>query len=147
MGADLYIKKMPRAKQMKYVWSRNIAVKHGYFRDCYNSYGLFAVVNATLGTKLCWETLFKDKDLFKGSVMKIRGVRAWLLEIKPTIFKFMQAEKMYHMEYEYDNNKELVCVHKELDQNKVSNYREWALTLIKFIDLAIEKKSQIIFHV
>ena len=38
MGADLYIKKMDREKQYT-DWDPR--VKLGYFRDCYNNYGLF----------------------------------------------------------------------------------------------------------
>jgi hypothetical protein len=60
MGADLYIKNLPREGQYLGFEVSEKAVKAGYFRDCYNPGGLFAFLSANLDESFFWWQ-FRDK--------------------------------------------------------------------------------------
>ena len=99
MGADLYIKNLPREAQYAGFEVSNDAVKAGYFRDCYNPSGLFWVLRDNLEEKdLSWWRLSDKKDWFtqdkdRGRVMHIDGVKAFRRFVLSVRTKFNKLEK------------------------------------------------------
>lgn len=77
MGADLYIKNMDREPQYTGFEVSERAVDLGYFRDCYNSYGLFAVMSEVFHKRFSWWLLVDNrKELFdKNGNMKVKSVK------------------------------------------------------------------------
>lgn len=157
MGADLYVKNMDRENQYRGFEVSKDAVKAGYFRDCYNSHGLFQVMNATLGESLSWSAFVKDKDMFvkddeDGTVMTIEGLKGWKERILPLLKQFKNRKVLYRSEYigkifKTDwNNPD--C-HKKIKIKKedVKYYHDWADLLINFIKIAEKNNSEVIWSV
>jgi len=131
MGADLYIEKMPRDAQYLGFEVSEKAVDLGYFRDCYNSSGLLAVMSATLDEAFSWWGTADRKDLFNNEgEMTVEGAKKWLAELEPHITKFV-------------NSSELPNIEKE----DIQYYHDWSNLLVKFLKLAIEQDSNIIWSV
>lgn len=160
MGADLYIRNMDREAQYTGFEVSDRARANGYFRDCYNGRGLFAVMNSTLGLKgrengeLSWWWTADRKDLMKddpveGKVMTLKGVRKFKKELAPIVKKFVTAEKMTYSEFtgKKDKDGNYIYVSKKIHATHMADYREWAKGLIIYLNLAIRKNSGIIFSV
>jgi len=127
---------MDREKQHRGFEVSENAVNVGYFRDCYNSGGLFAVMNQLLGCKLSWWQTVERDDLFETDTdgeqyMSVEGAKKWLAEIEPLLIQFQQ----------------LPAFRKENDPVDSARYRKWAGLLLQFLRLAIEKESPILFSV
>jgi hypothetical protein len=139
MGADLYITKMDRRLQVRGFEVSQGAVDAGYFRDAYNSYGLFAVMSQVLSKELSWWQTAKRKELFnKQNNMTVDGVKKWAAEIIPLIDEFQKVEKI-----SVKTGKGIV----NYAPDETQAVKEHALLLKRFLELAIAKKSTIIFSV
>ena len=119
MGADLYIKKMDREEQYHGFEVSEHAVSTGYFRDCYNEGGLFYHL------KLSWWGL--ADTYYKNGTMSLKKIP----QFKELI---IQARK----DSNWENN---------MKTDELVEYHNWYKLLLKFLDLAIEKKSSIICSV
>ena len=149
MGADLYIKNLPKDKQITGFEVSDEARASGYFRDCYNEGGLFAVISSNTGNELSWWATASRKSLFKQIddefCMTVKGAEQWLAELKPIINAFVKLPSLYYSVYNvtthgYDKG-------KDIEDSEVKEYRKWAKGLIKFLELAIKLKSPIIWSV
>jgi hypothetical protein len=167
MGADLYIEKLPDETRRGGFEVSEEAVQSGYFRDCYNPYGLFWVMRATLGDKdvswgLSWWVLVGDDDnggyarpdLFERNeegctAMKVEGVKIWHAELKPLIEKFCKRKVLYTEDNHKldEKTKKYVGVKKKIDPKEIAEYRRWAKSLLTFMEIAIQNNSRITFSV
>ena len=150
MGADLYIKNLPRDKQMCGFAVSDEARANGYFRDCYNDGGLFAVINSNTGNNLSWWQTADRKDLFvedkdDGQCMTVEGTKLWLCELILIVDTFTKQDTLYYSNY----NLEKHCHEKgkKITKSEVKEYHKWARGLIDFIELAIKLNSPIIWSV
>lgn len=157
MGADLYIKDMDRESQYRGFEVSQDAVDVGYFRDCYNSGGLFAIMGATLGETISWWQFSKEQDMFRedeeeGLLMTVKGVKIWKEKMIPLLKQFMNRKVLYRKEYvgknfphDWHNPKS----HKKirLEEKEVEEYHDWAKMLLNFIELAETHNSEIIWSV
>lgn len=141
MGADLYIEKMDRKSQYTGFEVSDRAVNLGYFRDCYNSGGLFAVMSKTLNKTVSWWKMSSEVGLNKKGVLPFTKVKEWKATMFPLLDEFKKQNELYFEDY-FANKKVRIK-----DTNKIKEYHSWADKLMKFIDLAIEKKSGIIWSV
>jgi hypothetical protein len=80
MGADLYIRNMPREPQVRGPEVSPEAVEVGYFRDCYNAHGLFAFLGEQTGECRSWWRLLEERELFDGEGYMTPAGAAVLLE-------------------------------------------------------------------
>lgn len=147
MGADLYIKKLPRKAQYRGFEVSDDARKAGYFRDCYNEGGLLAVISANTTNNLSWWKTADRKELFskEHGDMTVTGAKQWLSELKPIIEEFNKLPKLNYLEYNPKTMKRDII--KPIEESEVQEYRKWANGLIEFLELAISLKSQIIWSV
>ncbi len=141
MGADLYIKNMERQKQYLGFEVSDKAINLGYFRDCYNNGGLFAVMSQTLNKTISWWKMSDEIGLNKNGVLPFTKVKKWKETMFPLLEEFKKHTDLYYKDYKTDSNKKIE------DQKQIKEYHNWADKLMKFIDLAIEKKSGIIWSV
>ena len=152
MGADLYIKDFPYTHRGFEVSER--AVKSGYFRDCYNQYGLFAVVSATLkNVELSWWRTVDRKELFtKEGDMTVEGAKIFLAELTPIFKKFKKRKTVCTRELIFDKPRQInqdgtrkyTYKYKQNgDKEKIEEYRQWADNLLTFLTLAIDNNKQI----
>ena len=142
MGADLYITKMPRKPQYTGFEVSKKAVDVGYFRDCYNSYGLFAIMSDNLGKTFSWWETAGRKELFnKSGNMTIEGVKQLLEELEPIVKRFKKLPKLFANVYQGDDE------YKKKPIKNIKEYHDWADLLIRFLKTAIKKESTIIFSV
>ena len=159
MGADLYVKKMDRENQYRGFEVSQDAVDSGYFRDCYNSYGLFQVMSATLGESLSWWQIANEEHLFRqddedGAVMTVEGIKLWKEKMFPLLKQFKNRKVLYRSEYiggieNFSTNWANPKCHKKIkiQPEKVKEYHDWANLLINFIELAEKNNSEIIWSV
>lgn len=148
MGADLYIKDMDRKKQYTGFEVSDKARKNGYFRDCYNDAGLFSVLSANTGKDLSWWEIDRRDDLFNGEIernMTVEGAKILRAELEPIIKKFLELDKICCSRYELESHR--YEKGREVDDSEINEYKEWAQGLLDFLDLAISKKSEIIFSI
>ena len=147
MGADLYIKKLPREVQYKHCGFSTEAVKDGYFRDCYNSGGLFAVMSANLGRTFSWWQLVGRKDFGfnKNGELPAKNVKKFRNELVRDVEVFSRKKVLYYAEWDLQTGKDKRG--KKVSADEVKEYQEWANGLLLFLDVAIENKSSIIFSV
>ena len=142
MGADLYIKKMPREPQYTGCEVSDKAVDVGYFRDCYNSGGLFAFLTSNTNKEFSWWQLVDKKELFgMDGDMHVNGARKFLKAIL-SAKKTLNKKKVFYLKA-WDGKEDKT----KLDKDAVKYYLDWLDLLIKFLELAIEKRSEIIFSV
>ena len=151
MGADLYIKDMDRKSQYTGFEVSERAVNLGYFRDCYNRWGLFALMSATLNREdISWWLTTDKKEFFRvddedGLIMTVEGVKKWGEEITPLLNQFIESSKVYSSNYNYKTGKRRrVKVRKVED---IEDIKSHAKLLLNFINLAIQEKSEIIWSV
>lgn len=150
MGADLYIKNLPRDKQYCGFDVSDEARANGYFRDCYNDGGLFAVISTNTSHDLSWWQTADRKGMFveneeDGQCMTVDGAKKWLKELTPIVSEFEKLGTLYYSEY----NLEKHCHEKgkRITKSEVKEYHKWARGLINFVELAIQLDSQIIWSV
>ena len=111
MGADLYIQDLPKNVQYK-EFERAIDSEEfdvGYFRDCYNGMGLFAIMTHTLDHTFSWWWTIDRKELFtfnenRAPIMHSEGVKEWWKEMQPFIRKFIKRKTFYRGEYQSKND-------------------------------------------
>lgn len=148
MGADLYIHTMPRkAQYLGFEVSRD-AVKVGYFRDCYNSWGLFSIMSGTLGENFSWWNTLERTELFgeigKDKVMTPEGVKIFWEGIEPKIREFIKRKTYYRSEYVSRNKYKKIKITKNDD---IKAIREHAELFARFHVLAVELGSPVIWSV
>ena len=150
MGADLYIKNMDREKQYTGFEVSKKAVNQRYFRDCYNSYGLFRFLSCNLNKEFSWWQFRDNKEWFdkNGNSMKIKGTIKFkdiFLEAKEKLKK----KKYYCLKIPNDkwSLKKQVYDTKKLSKKEIKKFLDWLDLLIEFLSLAIEQKSKIIWSV
>ena len=140
MGADLYIEKMDREGQYFGFEVSDRAIEAGYFRDCYNNFGLFSVMSNTLNETISWWKMADEVGLKKG-ILPFEKVKEWKKRMFSLLEKFNKQTKIYHANYETK------AKDKINDPKEIKEYHAWADKLMRFIDLAIEKESGIIWSV
>lgn len=140
MGADLYVEKLDRSKQYLGFEVSKKAVEAGYFRDCYNSGGLFAFLTTNLNNTFSWWQFQNKKWFDKEGDMTVTGAKKFLkLMIKAK--KDINLKDEFYLKNWEDNN--LI----KTNQNEVEYYKDWLDLLISFLELAINLKSKIIWSV
>jgi len=149
MGADLYVKDLDRSNQIRGFEVSEDAVDVDYFRDCYNSYGLFSVMSATLDMTISWWQTADKKEWFRddeeeGQVMTVEGVKQWRAYMKPLLQKFLDSPKIYFNEYSDIRNTKQVLVRKK---QHIESFKDHAQLLIRFLDFAAGIESEIIWSV
>ncbi len=166
MGADLTIENKPSEKMLGGFEVSDKAVKSGYFRDCYNPYGLFWVMRTTLkldSDKLSWWILtsrdtkdtekYERADLFERddncTVMTVEGVKVWLAELEPIVEQFLNAKVLItDVQGKYDpKTHRSAVVLKRIAWEKRAEYYRWAKSLLTFLKIAIKCESRIRFSV
>jgi len=142
MGADLYIKKLSPTYGAFEVSSR--AVNSGYFRDCYNSYGLFARLSANTDISFSWWKTANRKELFlKNGNMSVKGANIFLSEIKEAKKK-LDLDNLRHREINgYKDNGEPVYKYEPMNEAEKKDFLEHLDLFIEFLELAIKEKSSI----
>ena len=112
----------------------------GYFRDCYNDRGLFAVMSANLDKEFSWWQTVGRKDLSftEDGELTLKGAKQWRAELAPDIERFVALDELYEGQAKTS---------RKLSPPQTQKYRDWATGLLTFLDLAISKKSSIIFSV
>jgi len=146
MGADLYIQSLPDKTRRGGFEVSEEAVKSGYFRDCYNSWGLFAIMSSTLGETISWWQISDRKEWFKrnddGLFMTPEGCKAFFKWIKPKLEKFIKSPTLYRDEYRgtWDDGPTKVKIGKKKDIQDVKNHAE---LFLKFYRYACELGSSV----
>ena len=126
----------------------NLMYSKGYFRDCYNSYGLFAFINANTNLNLSWWELRDNEKWFnKKGEMKLSGVKEFVGMIEQAKLEIGIREK-YGEKYksgfkikEYLGDGKYKS--KKAKQKEVKYFKEWLNELIAFLKLAIKEKEPI----
>ena len=136
--ADLYITKIHKDC---FAFDGTLdGVRRGYFRDPYNDGSLFSFIRSnTSYTDLSWWKL-RDREWFnRRKNMTLEGAKEFL--------KLMQDVR----EQVYSRDKfRLLCgdeMMASLNCFDVLEYKEWLECLIAFLELAIKKKSTIIWSI
>lgn len=144
MGADLTINKL-YAKNSGTTGGFEVsdeAVEKGYFRDCYNEGGLFAVLSVNLGKTYSWWQMNGRKGWFNKGDMTKKGIKAWLAEMTEARDKFLAIEKPV-WPGGYDIEKRAFTKGKEMTLKDRGEYQAWIKRLVRFIEIAIETKDTI----
>ncbi len=149
MGADLYIKKMKnKTKTYRAFENSDRAVKQGYFRDCYNPYGLFSFLRAnTQKNAWSWWHFSDKKEWFNNNrEMTLQGSKAFKKKLLEAKEKINKKENLYldGVEKNEDNVRD---GYYPLNEKNKKEYIIWLNRLINFLDMAIEQKSTIIWSV
>ena len=144
MGADLYIKNMDRESQYTGFEVSKKAVNAGYFRDPYNSLGLFNFLSSNTSQTFSWWAFVQDKK-YKSwfnneGEMTVSGAKKFrqrLLKAKEELL-----ERDYFERYDWSDKKSEAMVDTD-----VNEYMAWLELLLDFLKLAIKERSPIIFSV
>jgi hypothetical protein len=159
MGCDLYIQKLEREKQHLGFEVSKKAVEAEYFRDCYNSEGLFAVLSSNLGITLSWWKLSEDKPHWftKKGRLNQTGIKELLEIIKVAKRMLNDRVKIYSGDNTSLSSNFLSKLIKksglksvpsnELKELDKQEYLQWCDLLITFLEKAIELKSNVIWSV
>ena len=144
MGADLYINSLPDETRRGGFEVSKEAVKSGYFRDCYNGWGLFAIMSATLDETISWWQIFYKKKWFStknNSTMTSKGCKKFWEWMEPKIEKFLKKRKFYRYDYEKWGGDP---IKKEITEpDDIAAIKEHAKLFREFYKYAIELKSTV----
>lgn len=153
MGADLYIKNMDREAQYTGFEVSNRAVSVGYFRDCYNDYGLFNFIRSnvpSMADEFSWwqmSSRYKKTWFDEDGDMTVEGAKAFR-KLVMRARRIIESKKLYQLlVYDpdapkisiMDMKKKSIPINKE-DTKAFLNHLN---LLVKFLNLAIEKNSPI----
>ena len=153
MGCDLYIKDLPREAQYTGFEVSQESVNVGYFRDCYNSSGLFSWLTDNTGMEFSWWQLTEEKkdDWFRddeeeGMLLTVRGAKEFLnlLNIAESIM--VKQHSYFKKNLEIKNGKPFYKEEKQTDEEAMKYY-EWFGLLLQFLNTAIKRKSEVIWSV
>jgi hypothetical protein len=138
MGADLTILKKYKGDVGGFEVSKK-AVEGGYFRDAYNSYGLFSVLSASTGQELSWWR-FTDEAQTNGWLddegdLKPEGAKV-LLERLEAIKPLVESKTRLETE-DWQGTPQILTE----DDDKFT--REWLDLLIEFLTEAVKLDSKI----
>jgi hypothetical protein len=138
MGADLTLIKAKNPAGGFEVSKK--AVESGYFRDAYNSYGLFAVLSATLGKTYSWWQ-FDSEATEKGYFTKDRDLnQKGITELLKRVKEAKKAIAKYeHLSFEDYESEQLQNLSSENDKFT----REHLDLLIEFLENALKLNSNI----
>jgi hypothetical protein len=146
MGADLTINRLYEKNKETTggLEASDEAVEKGYFRDCYNGGGLFAVLSLNLGKTISWWQMRQNKGWFSESKrdMTKKGMKAWLKEMTEIRDQFLAINNPYDTG-EYDLDKHAYLNGKEMTIVERDEYRAWIKRLVRFIEIAIETEDTI----
>ena len=134
MGADLHIKRIRNSGKVP-IWTvSKEAVRSGYFRDNYNSAGLFAILNTNTSQDFSWWEMSRKTLWFnaKGD-LNLKGQEALLKMVKKAKHELEKLDKVYCRPV-------LGQVPEEVDKRE---YLEWCDMLIEFLEISIDQKSAI----
>jgi len=142
MGADLYIKNLDRQKQ--YTGFRT-DVEVGYFRDCYNSYGLFNFLRSNLTEEYSWWAFNKKRGWFnRDRELTVKGAEKLLKLMESAkerlIGRGTYFLKIWNPDTDHDDT-------KKLSRDETIEYMTWLDQLIEFLHKAIELRSPVIWSV
>lgn len=140
MGADLYIKKMnPEITGLEV---SNRAVNNGYFRDPYNSCGMFFLLSKNTGLDFSWWVISRRKELFnKKGDMTIKGAKTLLSEVEQAKSK-LDTNNLKDFEYiKMDAKGDGIYISSEMVDQEF--FLEHIDLFIQFLNLAIKSKSTI----
>jgi hypothetical protein len=142
MGADLYIKNMPRDAQYTGFEVSKRAVEVGYFRDCYNPTGLFNFVGSNTRYKPSWWQFHREQKWFdKFGDMTVAGARKFL-----ALARCWKVELSKRHEFwldSWDQEGKNVGKQYAVTGGQIIEYFNWLDLLIAFLELAIKCKSKI----
>ena len=171
MGADLYIEKLEREGQSVGFELSKKAVDVGYFRDCYNSFGLFPFINmnSDLREQFSWWRFSDKKDWFRktedGSVMTISGAKKFLRLVGKAQKNIIKKKKLFRETVDHKRHASLskglpidealtlmMKFEKAKLITKLTNKEKTEMLdrlnlLIRFLRLAIKQKSTILWSV
>lgn len=159
MGADLYIKTMEREKQYRGFEVSKEAVDVGYFRDCYNPNGLMNFLRSNVEGEFSWwkwanekrgEWLRDDPD--EGLIMTVKGAIEFRAEMLKARNKINAKEELRMRRDVFekragDTTKQFYENYDPMTEKEVKEYKDWLDLLIKFLSLAIDQESEIIWCV
>lgn len=165
MGADLSIVKFkPTYVVGAFEASKKAVEEGGYFRDCYNSGGLFSILRCNTSQNLSWWD-FTDEAKKNGwhnkknCNMKVVGLKMLLERVQKAVeeFKSMKPSAIRYREIAIDkkgnfkknkNGSFVYDFHKfKNSKAQYSQYLEWGNNLITFLNKAIELKSPVVWSV
>ena len=168
MGADLYIRDMDKTKQITGFEVSWKAVKSGYFRDCYNDWGLFNFFRSNTGKEYSWWQFQKNKEWFaklkdadgdEEDMMTPKGAELFLKIIDDARHIIEKKKKLIMLIVNFEETEllrkagkikdvaEWVRTEKVLTKKEAKEYKDWMYMLIMFLQLAIELQSPIIWSV
>ncbi|MFA6971805.1 MAG: hypothetical protein WC208_10440 [Gallionella sp.] len=153
MGADLYIKDMDRDSQCTGFEVSERAVKVGYFRDCYNDYGLFNFIRSNVPSmkdEFSWwqmSSRYKKTWFDKDGDMTVEGAKAFR-KLVMRARRIIESKKLYQLlVYDHDAPKTSITDIKmkaiPLNKKDTEGFLSHLNLLVKFLNLAIEKNSPI----
>jgi len=121
------------------------AVDSGYFRDCYNSYGLFNFLRTNLNEEFSWWQFAGNKRWFdKDNNMTVWGTIRFKRIFDSAKIELEALTDYYLDVHDFNTNKD---IRKKLKKKEIKEYKDWLNLLISFLNLAIERKSKIIWSV
>ena len=151
MGADLYIKDLPREKQYLGFEVSKKAVDVGYFRDCYNSHGLFRFISSNATATFSWLEMARKKEWFNDSgEMTLSGALKFLNTVMKAKRQIDQKQEFYLDVLDYANStlgSKPEYIREKLTAEESEEFIDWLDLLIRFLRLAIIKESNIIWSV
>ena len=163
MGADLYIEKLEREGQSVGFELSKKAVDVGYFRDCYNSFGLFPFINmnSDLREQFSWWQFSDKKNWFckteDGSVMTLSGAKKFLRLVRKAQKNIRKKRKLFRETVDYsklrrldltlDSAMDSATVITELTSEEKIEMLDRLNLLIRFLQLAVKQKSTILWSV
>jgi len=153
MGADLYVKDLPRKSQYRGFEVSQDAVNAGYFRDCYNSQGLFVWLSKNTDMEFSWwQILNKHDDWFRqdeddGCMMTVVGAKKFLKMLKLAEKQFVSRKKFYKVSETRMNGMDIEDVVTAQTKKEVLEYFKWFGLLLQLVETAIKRKSEIIWSV
>lgn len=160
MGADLTICKLEDTARGGWEVSDE-AVESGYFRDCYNSGGLFAFLTLNTGKSFSWWQMdSNNKHWFSKRDHKLMAkyVPEFRKKVASVQKKIDKMEIGYYKVEDYDPEYAKIegeefpqpwgdgknkYKKKAMSKEELDEYKKWYNNLLKFCDKAIELKSGI----
>jgi hypothetical protein len=166
MGADLYILKMDKEKQITGFEVSRRAVDVGYFRDCYNDYGLFPFINtnADMKEQFSWWQFSDNKSWFTETEdernMNVAGAKKFLRLVEKAQRNILKKKELYRESTDHDKLHQLgkglpidkalapemfekAKVRTKLTDKEKKEMLEWLELLVSFLRLAVKKNSPI----
>ena len=156
MGADLYIINMDRKKQYLGFEISQKAIDAGYFRDCYNDYGLFNYIRSNtseeLKSKFSWWQMCDNKAWFnKSGNMTTKGAIKFLQLVKKAKAEIDKKDEhilnIFDPEATKMNFRDMKYKLLKLGKKEDEEFQKHLSFLIQFLVKSIELESNILWSV